>query len=81
MDQILVIYAGTKGYLDGVHVNRVPEWETAFLNYFQNERKDVWDLVDQNKNGGKTLTGKDGDEVSETVISAINEFNAKNDFS
>src|SRR4051812_44237947 len=31
--EIMVIYAGTKGYLDDVPVNRVGEFQTAFLTY------------------------------------------------
>ena len=31
VDQIMSIYAGTKGYLDHVDVNEVPKWEKDFL--------------------------------------------------
>src|SRR5215216_2512849 len=31
--EVMVIYAGTKGYLDDVPINRVQEFQTAFLTY------------------------------------------------
>ena len=33
-DQVAVIYAGTKGYMDDVPVSRVGEFQTGFLEYF-----------------------------------------------
>ena len=31
--EVMVIYAGTQGYLDDVPVNRVQEFQTAFLQH------------------------------------------------
>ena len=31
--EVMVIYAGTKGFLDDVPVNRVQEFQNAFLKY------------------------------------------------
>ena len=31
IDQVMSIFAGTRGYLDKVPVNQVPEWEEQFL--------------------------------------------------
>ena len=43
VDQVVSIYAGTKGFLDDVPVKSVPAFEKAMLNYFQTSGKPVWD--------------------------------------
>ena len=35
IDQVLSIYAGTRGYLDDVPVDQVPQWEREFLEFMQ----------------------------------------------
>jgi F-type H+-transporting ATPase subunit alpha len=35
--EVMVVYAGTKGYLDDVHVNRVQEFQDQFLQYVDNK--------------------------------------------
>jgi F-type H+-transporting ATPase subunit alpha len=40
-DQILSIYAGTKGYLDKVPIKQVAAWEEQFLRYIREQRPDV----------------------------------------
>ena len=39
IDQVLSIYAGTRGHLDDVPVNEVAEWETQFLQFMQGPSK------------------------------------------
>jgi F-type H+-transporting ATPase subunit alpha len=59
VDEILVIYAGTNGYLDKVPVTEVQRWERDFLNYVHTNRKEVWDLLNEKKDEGDTLKAKD----------------------
>ncbi len=73
VDQILVIYAGTNGYLDDVPINNVEEWETEFLSYMHTVKKSVWDQLDENKDKGNTLK-KDGDETTKAIVEAIKAF-------
>jgi F-type H+-transporting ATPase subunit alpha len=74
VDQILVIYAGTNGYLDKVPVSEVQRWERDFLNFVHTNRKDMWDLLDQKKDEGNTLReGKDND-VLPKVKSVLEEY-------
>jgi F-type H+/Na+-transporting ATPase subunit alpha len=40
-DQIALIYAGTKGYLDNVPLDRVKEWQAAFLRAFSTQFSDL----------------------------------------
>ncbi|MCA9259236.1 MAG: F0F1 ATP synthase subunit alpha, partial [Planctomycetales bacterium] len=53
-DQIMVIYAGTRGFLDKVPVDRVQEWEDKFLDFMHDQKSEVvsaltssWDLTDE----------------------------------
>jgi F-type H+-transporting ATPase subunit alpha len=36
-DQVAVLYAGTRGYIDHVPVERVKEWQNAFLRAFNTQ--------------------------------------------
>jgi len=49
VDQIISIYAGTKGYLDKVSTDQVAEYERGLLNYFQTTAKSVRDELEQKK--------------------------------
>jgi F-type H+-transporting ATPase subunit alpha len=40
-EQVLVIFAGTNGYLDSIPVNRVTEYEAAMLSFMHAEHADV----------------------------------------
>src|SRR5213075_119696 len=37
--EVMVIYAGTKGYLDDVPVNRVQEFQNKFLEFVDNRQR------------------------------------------
>jgi F-type H+-transporting ATPase subunit alpha len=74
VDQILVIYAGTKGFLDKVPVSAVGKWEREFLNFVHTKKQEVWDLLDQNKNDGDAMKKADN-HVTKAVVSVIEEFN------
>ena len=43
MDQILSIYAGTRGFLDEVPVNDVARWEKAFLTFMHDRYQNIID--------------------------------------
>ncbi len=75
VDQILMIFAGTQGFMDKVPVSEVRAWEEDFLQFMHNEKQDVWKLLDEKKDVGSTM--KSGDEVTQAVTDAINEFNSK----
>ena len=48
-DQIISIYAGTKGFLDTVPLDQVAKFEKAMLNYFQTVAKPVRDDLEKTK--------------------------------
>ena len=73
-DQIMVIYAGTKGFLDDIAVDDVRRWESEFLDHVHAKKQDVWDLLDKNKDT-KNAMKKADDETTIAVTEVINDFN------
>jgi F-type H+-transporting ATPase subunit alpha len=69
IDQVLVIYAGTRGYLDKIPANEVQAWEKQFLTFIHNQKPEIWDQLSQKKD----LT----DDIARTVEAAIKEFQAQ----
>src|SRR5260370_6358271 len=41
IDQVMIIYAGTKGFLDKVPIRKVPAWEEQFLRFMVEQKADV----------------------------------------
>jgi len=54
VDQVVSIYAGTKGYLDDVAIADVREFEKGMLEYFKGVAKPVWDEI----NAKRALDGE-----------------------
>jgi F-type H+/Na+-transporting ATPase subunit alpha len=69
IDQILVIYAGTRGHLDKVPRDKVQAWEKQFLTFMHNQKQEVWDELDQKKD----LT----EDITKKIESALKEFQAQ----
>jgi F-type H+-transporting ATPase subunit alpha len=44
-DQVMIIYAGTKGFLDHVELRQVAVWESQFLRYMREQKRDVRDAL------------------------------------
>ncbi len=63
-DQIISIYAGTKGHLDDVPLNRVAEFEKGMLSYFHGPGKPVWDELNQKRALNADLEKKIQDVLS-----------------
>ena len=73
VDQLISLFAGTRGYLDDVPVKEVRAFEAAFLDFIRDQKRDVWKLVDENKDKGDTFK-KEGDPTTAAVVAAIQEF-------
>jgi F-type H+-transporting ATPase subunit alpha len=67
-DQVALIYAGTKGYLDNVSVDRVREWQTIFLRTFNTQFAELANSIGEKK----TLD----DTQEATLKEALNTVNA-----
>ena len=65
-DQVVSIYAGTKGYMDRVPVNRVAEAEIEMLQFMREEKSEIRDALI----AGKELTA----EIEEQLKAALKEF-------
>jgi len=68
-EQVMIIYAGTKGYVDHVPVARVREYERAFLNFMRTMHPEVGaDIAAR-----KLITP----ETEEVLKAALEEFNRR----
>jgi F-type H+-transporting ATPase subunit alpha len=67
--EVMVIYAGTKGYLDDVPVNRVLEFQNAFLAYVDASAAQVRNGLKEKKD----LT----EELEKQLKQALTDFKAK----
>ena len=65
-EQVLSLYAGTKGHLDDVPVKAVSQWEIDFLQFANDKHSDLITLIDQTQD----LT----DEVAEKLEACIKDF-------
>ena len=67
-EQVLSIYAGTKGFLDDVEIKTVQQWEQDFLQFARDKHPSlITDLTEK---------GELSDEITEKIESVINEFKA-----
>jgi F-type H+-transporting ATPase subunit alpha len=72
VDEVLIIYAGTRGHLDRVPVNRVQEWEDKFLTFIRDQKSEIRNAI---------LDKKDlSDDVIAQIETALKEFNRQYDF-
>jgi F-type H+-transporting ATPase subunit alpha len=45
VDQVMIIYAATKGYLDKIPIKHVAAWEDQFLRFMREQKSDVRNMV------------------------------------
>jgi F-type H+/Na+-transporting ATPase subunit alpha len=69
VDQVLSIYAGTRGYLDDVPVSKVRDWEQSFLSFIHNERLDLWNRIRDTQDLPRDLEAE--------LVAAIEEFRSQ----
>jgi F-type H+-transporting ATPase subunit alpha len=65
--QVCIVYAGTRGFIDRVEVNRVTEWKASLIRFLQSERRALIDSLERDK--------KWDDDVEQQVREAIEAFN------
>ena len=66
--QVMVLYAGTRGYLDKVPVDRVADWEAAFVRYMDTARPEIGKAIGE--------SGRITDETEAALKNAIQTFMA-----
>lgn len=69
IDQVLVIYAGSKGFIDNVPISSVLIWEKEFLRWFHNHKQPLWERI-------RALNDKLGPEEMKLIEEALDEFNS-----
>ncbi len=65
-EQVVVIYAGTKGYLDKLPVSAVGKFEEEFLRHMRNEGKDILETI----RSEKALS----DETEKRLVDTLDSF-------
>ena len=66
-EQIVALYAGTRGYLDQIDVERVKEWETSFIQFLRSSFPDLLKSIQDERALSEALEDK--------LKDAINQFN------
>jgi F-type H+-transporting ATPase subunit alpha len=66
-EQVAVIFAATRGYLDDVPTNKIAEWETSFVNFVREKHADILESIKK--------TSQLSDDNTKALIAAIEEFN------
>jgi F-type H+/Na+-transporting ATPase subunit alpha len=69
IEQVMVIFAGTKGYIDKVPVKEVQTWEDQFLRFMRTERADVRNALAKSK--------KFTPDIEKQLGEAINAFQSR----
>ena len=66
-DQVMVIYAATKGYLTKIETQRLQEWQHSFVNFMHEKHDDVVKAIQE--------TSALNDDNAKALGAAIEEFN------
>jgi F-type H+-transporting ATPase subunit alpha len=67
-DQVALLYAGTRGMLDNIPLNRVKDWQAGFIRTYHSQYADIADQVESSK--------AISDEIEPKLRQAIDEFSA-----
>ena len=65
--EVMIIYAGTNGYIDNIDVARIPEWEQKFYQFMASSHPEIGNAIERDKK----LTP----ETEDALKMAIDEFN------
>jgi F-type H+-transporting ATPase subunit alpha len=74
-DQVLSIYAGTKGHLDKIPLDKVAEWEAGYLTFMKEQRPDVRAKLVETKDISDDLASK----FEEAIATYQKQFASKYD--
>lgn len=55
IDQVLILFAGTNGFLDKVPIKSVHAWQDQFLLYMREQKREIWDQLAKEKKFSKEL--------------------------
>jgi F-type H+-transporting ATPase subunit alpha len=60
IDEVLIIYAGTRGHLDKVPIKEVSAWEKAYLTFMRDQKPEIRKKIEETK------------DLSDDTMTAIN---------
>jgi F-type H+-transporting ATPase subunit alpha len=66
VDQVLIIFAGTRGHLDKIPITEVAEWEKQFLTFMRDQKPEIHQKISETRDLD--------DEAMKAVAAAIGEF-------
>ena len=66
-NQVMAIYAGTRGHLDSIPIDRVPDWEDQFYKYMASNYPEVGNTITRERDLSAT--------TEDSLKLAISEFN------
>jgi F-type H+-transporting ATPase subunit alpha len=64
-DQVLSIYAGTRGHLDKIPINQVHDWEEKFLTFMRDQKSEVRAKLVETRNLDNDLTAQVEQSIAE----------------
>ena len=77
IDQVMIIYAATKGYLDKVPVGQVAAWEERFLRFMVEQKADVRNaLIKERKLRLNAQKEPDDDRLNAAIAAFVKQFKA-----
>lgn len=71
-EEVMLIYAGTRGFMDKVPVNRVKEWQSGFTRYVNSNYPQIAQTI-QSKDSKYDLT----EDAEKQLQQALNDFNGQ----
>ena len=71
-EQVVVIYAGTRGYLDKVPTDQVGRFETELLRAIRSDQKALLEDIRNQKDISKAGAG--GAKIEDTIKSVLENF-------
>jgi len=69
VDEVLVIFAGTRGFLDKLPVEKVQDWEQKFLTFMSDQKSEIRNELAEKKDLD--------DELADKIKAAIEEFSTQ----
>jgi F-type H+-transporting ATPase subunit alpha len=67
-EQVIFIYAGTRGYLDNIPVEKIKDWQAKFARYVNTQYPQIAKSIDESK--------RLNDDMDALLKTAVTEFNA-----
>src|SRR5262249_36874490 len=64
IDQVMVIFAGTRGYLDKLPIKEVLAWQDQFLHFVHEQRPQIYDALKKARKFSPEIEKQLGDAIT-----------------